>query len=574
MRQFGGSWTNLIRLIMKAISGYALVCNILALAAIVAALLTPEGTWAYLLLILAALVFLVSPVLAVIGRLRGGEPIRLLMGEGALPRILLGLTAMMMGVDDGSRTSVIITCALLCLLVLGEISLRSTVNLALPQVANIPGWKVPVPSTVLANWFFGANTIAILLTGLSAMLGFTAIPAFALAATSLALAIAMAAQAVRYLYFRGRFEANLPKILNSFEPVFAFHWQAPAGTAYQAAMWLPYLKRLDRPYFILVRTAPNFDEVAKLTDAPIILRNRLEDLDSVVCPSLKTVFYANTAVRNSHMIRFPHLTHIQLNHGDSDKIASVSPTFRQYDRNFVAGQAAIDRFAIHGVETKAEQFVIVGRPQLESVQVASTPISQVAEPVVLYSPTWSGFYEDSDYSSLPAGTKIVQALLDRGCTVIFRPHPYARKHPGNSAACDEVISLLTQSAKDTGRAHVFGPAAETEMSVFECFNASDAMISDVSSLVSDYLISEKPFAMVAVSAHGEQFLAEFPMAKAAYVMDATRAGDLTGVDTCLDGLLGLDPKLAERRAVRTYYLGDATPSESAERFLQRAGSFL
>lgn len=559
---------------MRAISGYALVCNILALAAIVAALLAPEHTIAYLMLVLAAVVFLISPVLAVIRRLRDGEPIRLLMGEGALPRILLGLTALMMGVDDGNRTSVIITCALLCLLVLGESSLRSTVNLALPQVANIPGWKVPVPSTVLANWFFAANTIAILLTGLAAMVGFTAVPAFVLAAASLALAIAMAAQAVRYLYFRGRFEANLPKILASMGPVFAFHWQAPAGTAYQAAMWLPYLKRLDRPYFILVRTAPNFDEVAKLTDAPIILRNRLEDLDSVVCPSLKTVFYANTAVRNSHMIRFPHLTHIQLNHGDSDKIASVSPTFRQYDRNFVAGQAAIDRFGIHGVEVRLDQFVIVGRPQLESVQVASTPISQVAEPVVLYSPTWSGFYEDSDYSSLPAGTKIVQALLDRGCTVIFRPHPYARKHPGNSAACDEVIALLAQSAKETGRDHLFGAIAETEMSVFDCFNASNAMISDVSSLVSDYLISEKPFAMVAVSAHGEQFLTEFPMAKAAYVMDATRAGDLTGVDECLDGLLGLDPKLAERRGVRTYYLGEASPSASAQLFLDQARAFL
>lgn len=559
---------------MRAISGYALVCNILALAAIVAALLAPEGASAYALLILAAVVVLVSPVLAVIRRIRGGGSIRLLMGEGALPRILLGLTALMMGVDNGNRTSVIITGALLCLLVLGELALRSTVNLASPQVANIPGWKVPVPSTVVANWFYAANTVAILLTGMSAMLGFTAIPAFVLAAASLALAIAIGLQAVSYLYYRGRFEANLPKVLASFSPVFAFHWQAPAGTAYQAAMWLPYLKRLDRPYFILVRTASNFEEVAKLTDAPIILRNRLEDLDSIVCPSLKTVFYANTAVRNSHMIRFPHLTHIQLNHGDSDKIASVSPTFRQYDRNFVAGQAAIDRFAIHGVETRRDQFVIVGRPQLESVQVASGPISQVTEPVVLYSPTWSGFYEDSDYSSLPAGAKIVQALLDRGCTVIFRPHPYARRHPGNSAACDEVIALLTQSAKDTGRAHIHGPAAETEMSVFDCFNASDAMISDVSSLVSDYLISEKPFAMVAVSAHGETFLTEFPMAKAAYVMDATRAGELTGVDQCLDSLLGLDPMLGERRGVRTYYLGDASPAESAERFLAQARSFL
>ena len=33
-----------------------------------------------------------------------------------------------------------------------------------------------------------------------------------------------------------------------------------------------------------------------------------------------------------------------------------------------------------------------------------------------------------------------------------------------------------------------------------CFNASDALITDVSSLASDYLASGKPFAMVAVTA--------------------------------------------------------------------------
>jgi hypothetical protein len=506
--------------------------------------------------------------------LQGQGPVKLLMGEGALARILLALTALMMGINNGSRSSVMITGGFLCLLVLGEQALYYTVSKAMPQVANIPDWEVPLPSEVLANWFYAGNTAAILLTGLSAILGVSAIPAFTLAAVSLGLAVAVGLQAIRYVYKRSRFEANLPKILDELKPVFAFHWQAPAGTAYQATMWLPYLARLDRPYFILVRTAANFQEIRKLTDAPIILRVRLDDLDSIVCPSLKTVFYVNTAVRNAHMIRFPRLTHIQLNHGDSDKIASVSPTFRQYDRNFVAGQAAIDRFAAHGVETLAGQFVIVGRPQLEDVQTAAKPIADIAEPVVLYSPTWSGFYEDSDYSSLSAGAGIVAALLERGCTVIFRPHPYARKHPGNASACDQIIALLAQNAKETGREHIFGPVAETEMSVVDCFNSCDAMISDVSSVVSDYLISDKPFAMVAVSAHGEEFVRQFPMAKAAYVVDATRAGELSGLTEVLDELLGSDSKLAARRAVRTYYLSDAEPKECAARFLREARSFL
>ncbi len=316
----------------------------------------------------------------------------------------------------------------------------------------------------------------------------------------------LGALATRYLVMLIKSEKNLPDIVAGLKPVFLLHWQAPAGTAYQASMWLPYLERIGQPYFVLVRSLANFNEVVKLTKAPVILRVGLSELDPVICESLRVAFYVNTAVRNCHMIRFTQLQHIQLNHGDSDKIVSVNPTFRQYDKDFVAGQAAIDRFAQHGVKMSPDQFVIVGRPQLEDVQVATSRISTVARPTVLYAPTWSGFYEDSDYSSLSAGPQIVQALIERGCRVVFRPHPYARKHPGNTAACRAISAMLEKDGGD----HLYGRTAETDMSVFDCFNVSDAMISDVSSVVSDYLISDKPFAMAAVSTPVEDFGEEFP----------------------------------------------------------------
>ena len=91
--------------------------------------------------------------------------------------------------------------------------------------------------------------------------------------------------------------------------------------------------------------------------------------------------------------------------------------------------------------------MIVGRPQLEHVQAAAGPIEAVASPVALYSPTWSGFYEDSDYSSLSGGPAIVPALLERGCTLVFRPHPYARRHPGNARACSDIQDLLIADAR-------------------------------------------------------------------------------------------------------------------------------
>src|SRR5690625_6533680 len=72
-------------------------------------------------------------------------------------------------------------------------------------------------------------------------------------------------------------------------------------------------------------------------------------------------------MRNNHMVRYSGLTHIQLLHGESDKASSANPVTRMYDRDFVAGQAAIDRFEKFGVSMHPDIFRIVGRPQVEEV---------------------------------------------------------------------------------------------------------------------------------------------------------------------------------------------------------------
>ena len=104
---------------MKAINGYDLACSSLSLAAIVSALVAPGTPVTYTLLVLAVAVVLASPLVELIKKLQGQGPVKLLMGEGALARILLALTALMMGINNGSRYSVMITGGFLCLLVLG-----------------------------------------------------------------------------------------------------------------------------------------------------------------------------------------------------------------------------------------------------------------------------------------------------------------------------------------------------------------------------------------------------------------------------------------------------------------------
>ncbi|MFI7281858.1 CDP-glycerol glycerophosphotransferase family protein [Micromonospora chersina] len=502
---------------------------------------------------------------------RGGS---VAVGTSVVARVLLLATAYLLGaVHGGLDPALAVGVAVVGLAVLGEPLLASAFEAVYPVSANLPGigWR---SGRGLDPGRVGLlNGAAVLVALVCAFTGVSGVIALVVAVAALGLTLFTGLQGLRQVRARRNAEARLLKALTAYEPVFLVHWNAPAGTAYQLAMWLPYLERLNRKFFVLVRNQTNFNEVVGLTKAPVVMRMGLNQLDEVIAPSLRAAFYVNTATVNNHVARYTNLKHIQLNHGDSDKVPSHNPVFRLYDKNFVAGQAAIDRFAANGVSMPAEMFTIVGRPQVENVAIATGPIASIANPRVLYAPTWAGFYADSNYSSLLVGYDIIKALVARGCSVVFRPHPYSQRSAALARECDRIRTLLADDRRTNGRPHVFGAEAEVAMTVADCFNASDAMVSDVSSVVADYLYSEKPFVMVAVSAPAAQFAEAFPLARAAYVIDA-HGGRLQGLDTALDDLLGSDPLAATRRDLKKYYLGDIPSDRYAQRFLDEASRYL
>jgi hypothetical protein len=495
-------------------------------------------------------------------------------GRSVVARILLLACAYLVdAVHGGLDPAVAVGVAVAGLAVLTEPLLASVFEAVYPVSANLPGIgsrndRIPNPSRAAL-----VNGAAVLVALVCAFTGVFGAIALVVAAAALGLTLFTGLQGLREVRARRAREAKLHAALTAYEPVFLVHWNAPAGTAYQLAMWLPYLERLNRKFFVLVRNQTNFNEVVGLTKAPVVMRMGLNQLDDVIVPSLRAAFYVNTATMNNHVVRYTNLTHLQLNHGDSDKVPSHNPVFRVYDKNFVAGQAAIDRFAANGVSMPAEMFTIVGRPQVENVAIATEPIASITNPRVLYAPTWAGFYADSNYSSLLVGYDIVKALVARGCSVIFRPHPYSQRSGELTRECERIRALLAEDRRTNGRPHVFGAEAEVTMTVADCFNASDAMVSDVSSVVADYLYSEKPFVMVAVSVPAAQFPEAFPLARAAYVIDA-HGGRVQGLDAALDDLLGSDSVAATRRELKRYYLGDIPADRYAQRFLDEASRYL
>ncbi|WP_258319134.1 CDP-glycerol glycerophosphotransferase family protein [Streptomyces griseorubiginosus] len=152
------------------------------------------------------------------------------------------------------------------------------------------------------------------------------------------------------------------------------------------------------------------------------------------------------------------------------------------------------------------------------------------------------------------------------------------------AAADSVERMLLQSTPEPGRAEAVTrateaweraywdslPASEHQVvtdarpTLYACFNRADLLISDVSSVVSDFLASGKPYAVANTSGLGEEeFRAAFPTAGAATVLTP----DAVGVPALLDAVR--HPERDELRSARAELkrrlLGPDEPS-AQERF--------
>ncbi|MET8837369.1 CDP-glycerol glycerophosphotransferase family protein [Micromonospora sp. NPDC004540] len=356
------------------------------------------------------------------------------------------------------------------------------------------------------------------------------------------------------------------RALRRHQPEFLLYFSAPPGSEYQVTMWLPYLERIGRPFLVLLREPEFLPTVAAATRAPVVFCPTLKTMDEALVPSLRAAFYVNHGAKNSHCIRFSQLTHVQLHHGDSDKAPSANPVSAIFDKIFVAGQAAIERYARAGVDIPAEKFVVVGRPQVEAIEVRREPARGLAHPTVLYTPTWTGHHADANYCSLPVAETVIRRLLDRGATVILRAHPYTAQNSASARQLARLTELLAADRAKTGRQHLWGAAAGRELTLTECVNRADALVSDVSGVISDWLYSGKPYAVTDMGVDGEHFVERFPLAGSGYVLRR----DVSNVDEVLTDLLDTDPKAAARWATRTRYLGDFPAESYAEVFLDAA----
>lgn len=421
--------------------------------------------------------------------------------------------------------------------------------------------RPPVASarlTVTRPWFvrvpeptFQATTVGlVLLAGAAGGL----VPAWLLLAGSVLLAAVSAGLVVMRLRdLRGhRPERALAAALTELAPRYLLYYAGPAQGAYQLSMWLPHLASVGEPAALLVRDREFLATATAISDLPILQADSVEAMEYLMVPSLRAVFYVNNDARNADGVRFAGLRHVFLGHGDSDKPSSWSAMSGIYDQIFVAGQAGIDRYRDHGVLIPEEKFVQVGRPQLAaSLEVVRGP--QAAPRTVLYAPTWRGGLDDMHLGSLGCATQLVGTLLDAGAAVIFRPHPLSFRDAESRVLIGRVDALLA-ARPGSGLTSV----EASSLSIAECMNRSDAMVADISSVISDYLFTCKPFAVL-VSQDKASLISDSPLAKAALVVNL--GSDLA---TQLAPILAADMRADAREAARQYYLGaEVGPTQEA-----------
>jgi CDP-glycerol glycerophosphotransferase (TagB/SpsB family) len=538
---------------------------IVAVALLGVLVLLDGSRWGLLWLALGLLGTVAQLVQTRLARGPGWSP----LGRAQVMRALvLSGTAVALGTTSTSTRSQVLGAGLGAAVLVGSLVaepfVARAVRFQVPVAAGLPGLPPPPAPRDLGPQAVLASCVA---AGLGLLLAWSQASAWWWLLAGLVAVTPVAVLTVTgraKILFARRVRAQVPLAVAEYAPEFVVYTARPDDASYQVLMWLPYLQRAGLRFLVVTRNGVPARALAALTDVPVVEARGMANVEALMVPSLKAAFYVNASSGNGALVRFQHLTHVYLGHGDSDKPPSYNPTHAMYDQIFAAGPAATRRYAAHGVRIPEEKFRIVGRPQVEGVAQVTRAIGTVDEPVLLYAPTWRGHVEETMFSSLLSGEQIVAALLGRGATVIFRPHPFSYDFPEDAAAIRRIQAQLEADARRTGRKHLWGAAAESERSILDCINASDAMVSDVSSVVSDYLFSGKPFAMVAVPSDPETFVEDFPAAAAAYVV----RGDLADLEARLTEMLGVDPRQQRRLELRADYLGDFPAERYADVFVR------
>jgi hypothetical protein len=416
----------------------------------------------------------------------------------------------------------------------------------------------PLPLSSLGTNQLALLPAAILSIGDLALLAGGAASAWLIGVAAVAIAASIVSCVTSLVRRRQMRRAGYRPTRIAFAPEVVIFFTAPANGTYALNVWLKTASSFTTRTLIILSEASHLANIED-TNLPLIVATQARDIEYLTVSSVRVVLHPTTGNRVFHIMRLRGLSQIFIGHGDSDKVSSFNPYTRIFDEIWVSGPAGIDRYRALGEGFRSDQFVTVGRPQLAEIASVSEEdlIAGVSSrPTVLYAPTWEGFLEQSNYSSLAnMGVPMIKAMLAMPTPprILFKPHPSSGHRRADMTAAQEEISRLLRAA---GSDHeVYGDGT---VSLYAAFNQADTMITDISSVLTDFLASHKPYIVTnPLSEPLADFLLAFPSADAGTIVDADlttqRGGNFTAaIELALTGDISGSPA---RIALSEYLLG-------------------
>lgn len=269
------------------------------------------------------------------------------------------------------------------------------------------------------------------------------------------------------------------KALQDFAPTVLVVWPE-SFVELQYNVWESYFRNSKHRIAILARH--NSGNQLPASSVPIFFEDESDITFREVgrIASLKVILYPTHRQRIRKAINaFALKRNVFIGHGDSDKASSARGYHRIFDRIFVADQRARERYKSE--RFRDDKFAIIGAPFPKGIVSDDVP-----RPVtnVLYAPTWEGNQSDNRFTSI---CDLDQALtkkpkLTEGYSLNVLPHPLAGTRD----------IKVQQSLDNISHQHGW----ERQRDKAQAFNESDAIVTDISGVLSEYLATRKPIVVV------------------------------------------------------------------------------
>lgn len=336
------------------------------------------------------------------------------------------------------------------------------------------------------------------------------------------------------------FSRNIPFVIHCGESL-------EAGSN-QLLPWIPIFTQANKDFLVIVRNEPIYKWMkSKFPWVYTAYAKSASDIESIIklLPSLKYVFYPSSTGNNIHLVRFNHLNHVFIGHGDSDKQSSAHKALRIYDEIWTAGQAHIDRFKNMNFDTAHLKFLKVGRPNLSNILKHSE--TKFPFHKVLYLPTWEGVIEDTNYSSTHHSGSILQEVFFKfNIDIDVKYHPFT----GNRNKALQNINNNTQNMiiEDALSSVIISK----DINISNILQNYNIFICDISGVITECLAANCPI-FVYVPADRKIIIAESDMTYSDYCYTYSSLAELLEK---LEIVLGGNDYLAEQRnKAINYFLG-------------------